>query len=110
MFILPVALVWVYRNSCDPNNVFDLGWGDNAATDGIFLSQDSGSTFTQLKTGSLDSQTNGVTLATSSGVAVAGEIGTSEESHQQIKCHVPSGEDTGGVRQLDYNIYYLYTS
>ncbi len=87
-----------------------LGWGDNAATDGIFLSQDSGSTFTQLKTGSLDSQTNGVTLATSSGVAVAGEIGPSEESHQQIKCHIPSGEDTGGIRQIDYNIYYLYTS
>jgi len=87
-----------------------LAWGDGAATDGAFLSQDAGSTFTQLKTGSLDSQANGQTVATSSGVATAGEIGTSEESHQQVKIHVPVGEDTGGVREFDFKAYYLYTS
>jgi len=84
-----------------------VGWGDNASTDGMFLSQDNGSTFTQLKTGSLDAQANGVLV---SNTATVGEIAAGEESHQQIKCHIPSGEDTGGVRQLDINIYYLYTS
>ena len=87
-----------------------LSWGDNAVTDGAFLSQDSGSSFAQLKTGSLDAQANGVTVATSSGVSVAGEIATGEESHQQVKIHVPAGEDTGGVREFDFKVYYLYTS
>lgn len=87
-----------------------ISWGDSAATDGVFLSQDAGTTFTQLKTGSLDTQVNGQTLATSSGVSTLGEIAPTEEAHVQVKVAVPAGEDTGGTREFDFKVYYLYTS
>jgi len=90
-----------------------LAWGDAASTDGLFLNQNAGSpAWTQLKTGSLDNDSNSVALSTDSGVANAGEIagGGTEEAHIQEKIVAPANEDTGGSRQWDLVIAYSYTS
>jgi len=76
---------------------------------GLMLSQDGGSNYSQLKLGTLDSQANGEAI---SGGATPGEIagGGTEELSSLYKVAVPAGEADGGERDFDLNIYYRYTS
>lgn len=89
-----------------------VAWGDADASKGFLIDVDHDGVYDyNLRTGQMDSVANAVALDDSSaGGTNPDDIGVSGEGHIKLKIAIPSNEDVSGVRQLDFLMFFSYTS